>query len=114
MSIELNKWYKLSYSKEEEYSFEVEKIQLLDLIIILACYVIQIETHNNKCRLKATSQLDMDGWMAVLQKALLAAESPYANVRGNSSIKRTKQTISGFLYLVNFISEAVLLDLCTF
>lgn len=68
----------------------------------------QIETHNNKCRLKATSQSDMDNWMAALQKVLLAAESPYVNV---NSIKRPKQTISCYLYLVNFVNETELLDL---
>ena len=46
--------------------------------------------------------MDMDNWLVVLQKVLLAAESPYVNVRRNSSITRPKQTFSGFLYLVSF------------
>ena len=62
----------------------------------------QIETASDKCRLKATSQMDMDNWLVVLQKVLLAAESPYVNVRRNSSIIRPKQAISSFLYLVSF------------
>ena len=65
----------------------------------------QIETHSNKCRLKATSQSDMDSWMVILQKVLLSAELPYVNIKWNSSIKRPKQTISGHLYLVNFINK---------
>ena len=65
----------------------------------------QIETHSNKCRLKATSQSDMDNWMVILQKVLLVAEFPYVNIKWKSSIKRPKQTISGHLYLVNFINK---------
>lgn len=53
------------------------------------------------------SQLDIDNWLVVLQKVLLAAKSPYVNVRRNSAIVRPKQTISGHLYLVNFIYKTL-------
>ncbi|XP_065883472.1 pleckstrin homology domain-containing family H member 1-like isoform X2 [Dysidea avara] len=82
VTVALNKWCKLRCIEGEQQ------------------YCFTLETTNCCCRLKASSQLDMDNWLVAFQKVLLAAESPYATVKRSSSIHRRKETISSHLYLV--------------